>query len=122
MAPGHSKILKGGGAEETTAGGGGDAGEFGAGLRGLQVTYQECVGFEISGESLDGGQRRLACGGQQPGEGAEDLGTVVSGSRPGGIIPEGVEELLYSGCPGGPTLWGGDLGPHSEYGEGPGQF
>ena len=44
-APGHSKVLKGGGAEEATAGGGGDAGEFGAGLRGLQGAYQECVGI-----------------------------------------------------------------------------
>ena len=47
---------------------------------------------------------------------------VVSGSELGGSIPEDVEELVYSGHPGGPTLWGGDLGPHSEDGEGPGKF
>ena len=50
------------------------------------------------------------------------MGAVVSGSGPGGSIPKGVEELLYSGRPGGPTLWGGDVVPHSEDGEGPGQL
>ena len=52
----------------------------------------------------------------------EELGAVVSGSRPGGSIPEGVEDLLYSGRPSGRNLWGGDLGPHSEDGEVSGQF
>ena len=56
------------------------------------------------------------------GEGAEELGAVVSGSEPGGSRPKGVEDLLYRSCPGGLTLWGGDLGPHSEDGEGPGQL
>ena len=40
----------------------------------------------------------------------------------GGSRPEGVEDLLYSGRPGGPTLWEGDMGPHSKDGEGPGQI
>ena len=50
------------------------------------------------------------------------MGAAVSGSGPGGSRPKGVEDLLYSGLPGSPTLWGGDVGPHSEDGEGPGQF
>ena len=50
------------------------------------------------------------------------MGAVVSGSGPGGSIPEGVKDILYSGFPGGPNLWGRDLGSHSEDGEGPGQF
>ena len=44
------------------------------------------------------------------------------GAGPGGSGPEGVVELLYSGCPGGPPHWGRDVGPHPEDGEGPGQF
>ena len=50
------------------------------------------------------------------------MGAVVSGSGPGGSRSEGVEDVLYIGRPGGPTLWGGDLGSHSEDGEVPGQF
>ena len=46
----------------------------------------------------------------------------VSGSGTGGSRPEGIEDLLYSGIPGGPPLWGGDLGPNSKDGEGSGQF
>ena len=56
VAPGHSVVPKWGETEETTAGGGGDAGEYGAGLRGLQRTHQECVGVYISRESADGGR------------------------------------------------------------------
>ena len=47
---------------------------------------------------------------------------VVLGSGTGGSGPGDVEGLLYSGSPGGPHLWGGDLGLHPEDGEGPGQF
>ena len=42
---------------------------------------------------------------------------VVLGSGPGGSRTEGVEDLLYISCPGGPTIWGGDLGTHSKDGE-----
>ena len=42
--PGTAQCTKGGGTEETTAGRGGDAGEYRAGLRGLQGTHQECDG------------------------------------------------------------------------------
>ena len=37
-------------------------------------------------------------------------------------IPEGVGGGLYGGRPGGATLWGVDVGPHSEDLEGPGQL
>ena len=56
-APGHGTVCKGGGAEETTACGGGDEGEFGAGLRGIRVTYKECFGISIPGEGVDGRRR-----------------------------------------------------------------
>ena len=74
-------MQQGGVKKETTDGGGGDAGEYGTGLRGIQGTYQKCVGIYISGESADCKQRRLEGSGRKPREGEEELGTVVSGAR-----------------------------------------
>ena len=44
------------------------------------------------------------------------------GAGTGGSIPEGVADVLYSGSPGSPTIWGGYLGHQPEDGEGPVQF
>ena len=67
VAPGHITVSEGDGTEEMTSGVGEDAGEYREGLRGLLGAYKECVGFNISGESSEGGRRRLAGGGWKPG-------------------------------------------------------
>ena len=47
---------------------------------------------------------------------------VISDSEPGGGRSEGVGKFLSGGGSGGAAVRGGDIGPHPEYGAGPGKF
>ena len=46
----------------------------------------------------------------------------ISDSEPGGGRSEWVRNFLQGGGTVGVAVWGGDVGPHSEDGAGPGQF
>ena len=47
---------------------------------------------------------------------------VISDSEPGGGRSEGVGKFLQGGGSEGAAVWGVDMDPHPEDGEGPGKF
>ena len=65
----HRDGQKWGGKEEMKTGRGGGQGQRGDGLRDLRGAVAESTSVQISGEDLDGGERRLDGGGGKPGQG-----------------------------------------------------
>ena len=69
-------MCKRGGEEETAAGLDGNEGEIGAGVQGIRATNVGGDGVQVPRANIDGDGRRLAGGGWEYPEGAENLGTA----------------------------------------------